>query len=235
MSQTKPEYTPTKRSKLKRLHERGSYVRDDVYAILDAGLICHIAYVIDGQPYVTPTAYWRHKNRVYWHGSAASRMLEAQANGLAVCLTVTHLDGLVMARSGFHHSVNFRSVMLFGTAKAVTDPEEKVHALDEFIDRIAPGRRAELRPNEAQELKATLVVAMEIDEASAKVRAKPPVDDEPDYALPVWAGVIPVAQVIGTPEPDPRLTPGIGYPKHLAPFKAGARFDDILKKNRLPD
>lgn len=197
---------PTPRTRVRRLPKRGRYDAATVHAILDAAYICHVGYAVDGQPYVTPTAHWRHGSRVYWHGSSASRMLRAlQGEGVRCCLTVTHLDGLVLARSAFHHSMNYRSVMALGTARAVLDRDEKETALRAFVERIAPGRWAGLRPVTAQELKATTVVWMELDEASAKVRTGPPVDDEPDYALPIWAGVVPVEQRLGSPLPDGRL------------------------------
>jgi hypothetical protein len=216
------------RSKVKRLPKRGSQERADVYAILDSNILCHIAYVIDGQPFVTPTGYWREGDRLYWHGSSASRMLRNQAGGLPVCLTVTHFDGLVLARSGFHHSVNYRSVMAFGRAQRIDDPKEKEAAVNAYVERVFPGRNRELRAVDAQELKGTTVLGMTIEEASAKVRTGPPVDDEPDYALPVWAGVIPIKQTFGAAIADPRLTPGIGWPQHLAPFGEDKRLDEVF-------
>jgi nitroimidazol reductase NimA-like FMN-containing flavoprotein (pyridoxamine 5'-phosphate oxidase superfamily) len=216
------------RSKVRRMPKRGSQERADIYAILDSHILCHIAYVIEGQPYVTPTGYWRHGDRLYWHGSSASRMLRSQASGIPVCLTVTHLDGLVLARSGFHHSVNYRSVMAFGRASRIDDPAEKQAAVEAYVERIFPGRNAELRPIDGQELKATIVLGMRIEEASAKVRSGPPIDDEPDYGLPVWAGVIPIEQVLGSPLPDPRLAPGTPWPRHLAPYGEGRRLDEVL-------
>ncbi len=221
-------FTPTDRSRVKRLHERGKYDEASVFAILDAAMIAHIGYVIDGQPFVTPTAFWRQGRTLYWHGSAASRMLRFQEKGVPACVTVTHLDGLVLARSGFHHSINYRSVMAFGTAKLVDDPREEEAQLDLFVDRLYPGRRNEIRPNEKQELKGTTVIAMEIEEASAKSRSGPPKDDEPDYALDCWAGVIPIAQVVGVPEADPKLKPGVGFPAGLAGYTSGARLDSVL-------
>lgn len=218
----------THRSKVRRLPKRGSSERARVYAILDAHFLCHVGYVIDGQPYVTPTGYWRHGDRIYWHGSSASRMLRAQAGCLPVCLTVTIVDGLVLARSGFHHSVNYRSVMAFGQAARVDDPEEKRVALDAYVERLFPSRTAEIRPIDPQELKATALLGMTIEEASAKVRTGPPVDDEPDYALPVWAGVIPIRQLVGGPLPDPRLAPGTAWPAHLAPYAEGRALDEVL-------
>ncbi len=221
-------YTPGARSRLRRLYERGSYDVDAINAVLDAGLIAHVGYVIDGQPFVTPTAYWREAEHVYWHGSSASRMLRTVREGVPVCLTVTHLDGLVLARSGFHHSMNYRSVMLFGRAEIVEDPSAKERALDVFIDRLCPGRRAELRPPTPQELKATMVVRMTIEEGSAKVRTGPPKDDEEDYALSVWAGVVPVRQVVGSAVPDPRLPEATPVPEHVRSLVGSETFDAAL-------
>ncbi|WP_374384670.1 pyridoxamine 5'-phosphate oxidase family protein [Dongia sp.] len=221
-------FTPTDRSRVKRLHERGKYDEASIFAILDAAFIAHVGYVMEGQPFVTPTAFWRQGRTLYWHGSAASRMLRFQEKGVPACVTVTHLDGLVLARSGFHHSINYRSVMAFGTAKLVDDPREEAAQLDLFIDRLYPGRRAELRPNETQELKGTTVIAMEIEEASAKTRTGHPKDDEADYALDCWAGVIPIQQVVGKPEADPRLKKGVDFPTGLTRYRDGARFDELL-------
>jgi len=221
-------FNPSTRSRVKRLAKRGAYDRATVYGILDAGLIGHVGYVIDGQPFVTPTAYWRDGDVLYWHGSSASRMLRHLAQGMPACLAVSHLDGLVLARSGFHHSLNYRSVMAFGRARLVEDPAQKGAALDAFLERLYPGRTLTLRPTTAQEIKATKVIAMEIEEASAKVRNGGPVDDEEDYALPIWAGVIPVRQVIGADVPDPRLAPGIARPPHLDAFADGAALDAVL-------
>jgi nitroimidazol reductase NimA-like FMN-containing flavoprotein (pyridoxamine 5'-phosphate oxidase superfamily) len=224
-------FTPTARSQVKRLHERGRYDEESVFAILDAGLVAHIGYVIDGQPYVTPTAYWRRGRQLYWHGSSASRMLRTQSEGIPVCVTVSLLDGLVLARSGFHHSINYRAVMAFGRARKVEDAKEKESELDYFIERIYPGRVATLRPVNQQELKGTTLLAMEIEEASAKVRRGEPKDDEEDYALDIWAGVIPIRQVIGAAENDPRLKPGIPLPEHLNRFADGARFDALVSQS----
>ena len=221
-------YTPTARSKVRRLHERGRYDRDAVFAILDAALFCHIGYVIDGQPYVTPTGYWRVGDRLYWHGSSASRMLRAQSTGIPVCFTVMIVDGLVLARSGFHHSANYRSVMAFGEAVKLDDPEEKRTALNAYIERFLPNRNRELRPITDQELKATTVLGMTIEEASAKIRTGPPKDDEEDYDLPVWAGVVPIRQVFGEPVPDPRLKNGTKAPLHVAGLAPGGDFTAIM-------
>ena len=197
-------FVPSARSKLKRLPKRGHYDRATVYAVLDAGFICHVGYAIDGQPYVTPTAYWREGDAVYWHGSSASRMLRALETGADCCLTVTHLDGLVLARSAFHHSLNFRSAMLFGKAHKIEDAAQKMARLEAFVERLYPGRWQELRPVNAKELKATTVLGMHLEEASAKIRSGGPVDNEADYALPIWAGVIPVRSATGAPEGDAR-------------------------------
>ncbi len=215
------DFAPTARTRLKRLHERGHYDRKTVNEILDAGLMCHVGYVIDGQPYVTATAYWRLGGRVYWHGSSASKMLRHLKGGVPVCFTVALLDGLVLARSGFHSSLNYRSVMALGEARLVADPDEKLAALTAFSDRLTPGRWPELKPPSAQELKATTVISLELEEVAAKVRSGPPKDDPEDLALPVWAGVVPVATVLGRPEPDPRLLPDIPMPDYLSDIAIG--------------
>ncbi|MCG8692825.1 MAG: pyridoxamine 5'-phosphate oxidase family protein [Minwuiales bacterium] len=211
-------FTPTDRSRAKRLHQRAAYDRETIYPILDAGVICHVGYAIDGQPYVTPTCYWREGDRLYWHGSSASRMLRQVKTGIPACVTVTHFDGLVLARSGFHSSINYRCVMAFGAAIEVTDKASKTAALEAFVERLTPGRWAELRPMTDQELKATTVVSMEIEEASAKVRTGQPADDDEDYALDVWAGVVPIRQIAGTVEPDPKLKASVPQPAYLDDF-----------------
>lgn len=207
---------PTARTRVKRLPKRGHYERSEVNEVFDAGFICHIGYVIDGQPYVTPTAYWREGNHIYWHGSSASRMLRAQKTGILVCLTVTHIDGLVMARSAFNHSVNYRSVMLFGQARRVQEPAQKLRQLELFTRRMYPGRWEQLRPVTEQELKATTVLEMKIEEGAAKVRSGPPKDDAEDYTWPVWAGVVPVRMVAGPPADDGRLVPGVSEAGYLS-------------------
>jgi hypothetical protein len=202
-------YTPTGRTQVRRLPKRGVYDKAEVYSILDAGYVCHVGFVADGQPCVMPTGYARAGDRLYIHGSPASRMLRALEGGADVCVTVTLLDGFVLARSAFHHSMNYRSVVVFGRARLVTDPGEKVEALRAFTDHVVPGRWAEVRqPNEG-ELKATKVLALPLDEASAKVRVGPPIDDEEDYSLPVWAGVVPVRMEVGEPVADARLLPEV--------------------------
>ena len=218
----------TERNRVKRMHERGSYDRAALFAILDTALLCHVAYVINGQPYCTPTMFWRDDDMLYWHGSSASRMLRHLKVGIPTCLTVSHLDGLVLARSGFHHSLNYRSAMCFGIANIVDDPAAKAKALADVVDRLYPGRAATLRPNDPQEVKAVTVIGMRIEEASAKVRAKNVADDEEDYALPIWAGVVGIKTVIGEDDPCPRLQPGVARPDNLAAYAQGRALDEVL-------
>lgn len=208
-------YPPTERSKLRRNHKRGQYDRETVHGILDAWPICHVGYVIDGQPYVTPTIHWRDGERVYWHGSSASRMLRTVKTGVPVCLTVTLFDGFVLARSAFNHTANFRSVMVFGNAEQVEGKEEKERALHHMMEHYFPGRQETLRPNTLQEIKATTVVGMTIEDACAKVRTGPPGDDEEDIAaVGAWAGVFPMSHGFGTPLDAPNLRPGISAPDY---------------------
>lgn len=221
MSTLEADYPPTERTRVKRSHERGRYDRETVHAILDAGLMCHVGYVIEGQPYVTPTAYWRSGERVYWHGSSASRMLRHLKARPRVCFTVALMDGLVLARSGFHTSVNYRSVMAFGAAEVVEDASEKLAGLEAMMERVVPGRWPELKPPTEQELKATTLVSLQLEEVVAKVRSGPPKDEAEDYALEVWAGVVPTATAIGRPESDPDLKPGIAVPKNLSLIRIG--------------
>jgi uncharacterized protein len=197
--------TPTKRTQVMRLPKRGDYSAETVLSILDAGFLCHVGFVVDGQPFVIPTGYGRNGDTLYIHGSAASRMLRTLANGVEVCVTVTLLDGLVLARSAFHHSMNYRSVVLFGTATLVESAEEKSVALRAISEQIVPGRWDDVRWPTEQELKATKVLALPISEASAKVRTGPPLDDEEDYALKVWAGILPLHVQAEAAVPDSRL------------------------------
>jgi uncharacterized protein len=213
------DLTPTARSRVKRLRERGAYDFDTIAAILDAGLLCHVGYIIDAQPYVTPTAYWREGKRLYWHGSSASRMLRTVEKGVDVCFTVSHLDGLVLARSGFHHSINYRSVMLFGKAHKVEDYDAKLGAMESFVEHLFPGRWKQLRPATPQEVKATTVLSMAIEEGSAKARTGGPIDDEDDYSWPVWAGVVPVRAVMQSAVPDERLADTGEPPAYLADLR----------------
>ena len=195
-------FQPTPNTTLKRLPQRGVFDRATVYGILDEAFICHVGFVVDGQPFVIPTSFGRAGDQLFIHGSAASRMLRNLAQGVPVCVTVTLLDALVLARSAFHHSVNYRSVVIFGTAQLVEDAAQKMHALEVITDHIVPGRWAEVREPNAQEMKGTTVLALPLTEASAKVRTGPPVDDEEDLALPVWAGVLPLHTVTGAPLAD---------------------------------
>jgi uncharacterized protein len=211
---------PTERTRVKRMNKRAKYDADTVHAILDATPICNVGYVFNGTPYVTPTLQWREGDHIYWHGSSASRMLEA-CEDTQVCVTVSLIDGFVMARSAFNHSCNYRSVMVFGTARKLTDPDEKSLRLRNFTEGLWPGRWEMLRPVTTQEMKATTVLTLPLDEASAKVRSGPPGDDEADYALPVWAGVIPVRQQVLPPVDDPRLVPGLVPPRHVTDFRFG--------------
>ena len=221
MSLPEVDYPPTERTRAKRLYDRARYDRESVHAILDAGLLCHVGYVIDGQPYVTPTAYWREGERVYWHGSSASRMLRHMKSRPRVCLTVALMDGLVLARSGFHSSVNYRSVMAFGEAEVVEDPAHKLAALEAMMERIVPGRWPTLKPPTAQELKATTLASLKLEEVVAKARSGPPKDEPEDYALDVWAGEVPVTTLIGAPVSDPDLKPGIAVPENLTKIRFG--------------
>ena len=207
-------YVPTPRTRLVREPQRAVYDRSVAYQILDEGFICHVGFVVDGQPFVIPTGYGRSGANLYIHGSAASRMLRNLDQGVAVCVTVTLLDGLVLARSIFNHSMNYRSVVVLGTAVAVEDRTEKLEALRLLSEHILPGRWAESRQPNEKELKATFVMKLPIAEFSAKVRQGPPVDDEEDYAFPTWAGVIPLAMVPGKPVDDPRLEPGRAVPRY---------------------
>ncbi|WP_428541868.1 pyridoxamine 5'-phosphate oxidase family protein [Rhodopila sp.] len=218
------------RNRLRRTHERGRFDKATVYDILDSAMVAHIAYVIDGQPFCTPTGFWREDDKLYWHGSSASRMIRSQSAGVPVCVTVTHFDAIVLARSGFHHSVNYRSVMAFGTARMVDDQEEKRRLMDRFVDRLFPGRSGEIRPPTKQEMKATSFVVMPIDQASGKIRATHVVDDEEDYSLPVWTARIPLRQVLGEAEPCPRQLPGLAVPPGMAGYRDGRLLEEALRE-----
>jgi nitroimidazol reductase NimA-like FMN-containing flavoprotein (pyridoxamine 5'-phosphate oxidase superfamily) len=216
------------RNRVKRMNKRGHYDRATLYPVLDAALLCHVAYVIDGQPYCTPTAFWREHDTLFWHGSSASRMLRAQAGGIPVCLTVAHIDGLVLARSGFHSSINYRSVMAFGTAHRLEDPAAKRRAMDAFVERFFPGRARALRQPSDQEVKATSVLSMAIEQASGKIRTGGPADDEEDFSYPIWAGVIPLRTIIGAPQDCPRLPAGLVPGADVARYEPGCAVDDAF-------
>jgi len=215
-------FTPTARTQVKRLPKRAAYDRDTVFKILDEAFVCHVGFVADGQPFVIPTNFGRSGETIYLHGSAASRMLRTLSEGLPVCVTVTLADGLVLARSAFHHSVNYRSVVVLGTARLVDDPSEKMEALRLFTEHIMKGRWEEIRWPTEQELKATTVLALPLEEVSAKVRTGGPIDDEEDYSLPVWAGVLPLPVVPAVPIADARLKAGTAVPQYMKAYRRGS-------------
>jgi nitroimidazol reductase NimA-like FMN-containing flavoprotein (pyridoxamine 5'-phosphate oxidase superfamily) len=210
--------TPTPRTRLVREADRAVYDREAAYRILDEGFLCHVGFVVDGQPFVIPTSYGRTDDSLYIHGSAASRMLRQMKESLPVCVTVTLLDGLVLARSIFNHSMNYRSVVVLGKATPVDDPDEKIEALRLFSEHIIPGRWADARQPNERELRATSVLRVPIEEFSAKVRQGPAVDDEEDYSFPTWAGVVPLEMVAGAPIDDARLLPGREVPAYAKKY-----------------
>jgi nitroimidazol reductase NimA-like FMN-containing flavoprotein (pyridoxamine 5'-phosphate oxidase superfamily) len=213
---------PSERARVRRAPARADYDRETIDAILDEALVAHLGFVVDGQPYVIPTLHARVGDEVYVHGSAASRMVTMLGAGVPACLTVTLIDGLVLARSAFHHSMNYRSAVVLGRARFVEGPEERETALEAFTERLVPGRWAEVRPPSRQELKGTRVLALSLDEASAKVRTGGPVDDAEDHALDVWAGVVPLTVQQGAIEPDPLLREGILLSPSVAAWIADA-------------
>ena len=211
------EQTP--RTRLKRLPKRGRFERESINSILDEAFICHVGFVVDGQPYVIPTGFARAGDQLYIHGSAASRMLRNLANGVEVCVTVTLVDGLVLARSAFHHSINYRSVVILGKATLVAGPDEKNKALEALTNHIVPSRWDDVRWPTELELKATSVLRLPITEASAKIRTGPPIDDEEDYAMDVWAGVLPLTLKSGEPINDPRLNSGLKPLAYISDYR----------------
>ena len=215
------DFPKTNRTTIKRLPKRGVYDRDSVYAILDEGFICHVGFAVDGKPVVIPTGYARVEDRLYIHGSQASRMLRTLSQGIDVCVTVALIDGLVLARSAFHHSINYRSVVVFGKASLVENADDKSVALFAFSEHVIPGRWNNVREPTPEELAMTSVLGMELTEASAKVRTGPPLDDEEDYLLPVWAGVIPLQLSSGEPIKDPRLPDDIALPLYVKNYQRG--------------
>ena len=210
---------PTDRTRVRRVPQRGAYERETIEAILDETLVSHVGFVHDGQPVFIPTLHARLGDRLYLHGSAASRMLRTLHEGVPVCATATLIDGLVLARSAFHHSVNYRSVVVFGTATLIEPGEETVKVLELFTEKLVPGRWADVRPPTRQELKSTKVLSLPLDEASAKVRSGPPIDDDEDYELPVWAGVLPLTTNVAEPEPDTRLDAAIETPGYVTAWR----------------
>ena len=209
----------TTRTKLKRLPKRGNFERRTIYEILDEAFVCHVGFCVDNQPFVIPTSFARTGDRLVIHGSAASRMMRSLSEEIDVCVTVTLIDGLVLARSAFHHSMNYRSVVVFGKAKIVREEQEKYEALKALTEHIVPNRWPEIRPPTKNELKGTTVLSLSLTEASAKIRAGGPVDDEEDYNLNVWAGVLPLYQGVGKPIADERLSSEIEIPEHVSNYK----------------
>jgi len=216
---TNMTFTQTERTKLKRLPKRGHFDRETVYGILDEGFICHVGFAPEGQPVVIPTGYARDGDKLYIHGSQASRLLRTLSGGVDACVTVTIIDGLVLARSAFHHSMNYRSVVIFGRATLVEDREEKMAALFALSEHFIRGRWAEVREPTEVEMKQTTVLSLPLVEASAKIRTGPPLDAEEDYAMNVWAGVIPLRLVAGEPIADPLLPEGIQVPTYARDYK----------------
>lgn len=210
------------RTEFHRLPKRGSHDPATIHAILDAGFLAHVGFVVEGQPFVIPTLFGREGDSLYLHGSAASRMLHQLEGGAPACVNVTLVDGLVLARSAFHHSMNYRSVMAFGTARIIEDPERKTHALRVISEHVIAGRWEAVRAPYEKELKATAVLEFTIEEASAKVRTGGPLDDEEDYALPVWAGVLPMRLTAGAPVPDARLAAGAEPPEHVLQYRSAS-------------
>jgi nitroimidazol reductase NimA-like FMN-containing flavoprotein (pyridoxamine 5'-phosphate oxidase superfamily) len=210
---------PTERTRVVREPQRGVYDRESIYNILDEAFVCHVGFSMEGQPYVIPTLFARVGDALYFHGSAASRMLRNLSEGISVCITVTLTDGFVLARSVFNHSMNYRSVVALGKATLVNAPQEKYEALHAFTEKILPGRWKEARQPNEKELKATSILRLPLTEVSAKIRTGPPLDDDPDYALPVWAGVIPLHMEVGSPLRDERCDPAIPLPHYLQNFR----------------
>lgn len=213
------DFERTERTTVRRLPKRASYERETVNGILDEGFVCHVGFVVEGSPVVIPTGYGRVGETLYIHGSAASRMLKALREGIDVCVTVTLIDGLVLARSAFHHSLNYRSVVVFGNARIVEDEDEKWEALRSFTDHVMRGRWEESRQPTQQEMRATTVLALPLNEASAKIRTGPPIDDDEDYELPVWAGVLPLRLETAESIPDPQLREGIELPRYIRDYR----------------
>lgn len=218
---TETDLAPSDRARLKRYHWLAKYDRDTINGIIDAGIICQVAYVLDGAPYVTPTSHWRIDDTVYWHGSSASRMLKAQQAGIPVCFSVTHLDGIVFARAAMNHNVLYRSVMAFGNAELCSE-EEKRMALAVFTDRLAPGLWDYARKPSEQEWKATKVIRLKLDEVAAKVNDQLSGDEKDDLCSDRWAGMVSLRLAQGAPVPDPRLAPGIAMPEFARLFRYGA-------------
>jgi uncharacterized protein len=223
-----PTYPVDALNRVKRKSDRAQYDHETVHRLLDAAALAHVSYIVEGWPVCTPTLFWREGSRLYWHGSNSSRMLKRLSDGERACLTVTHFDSLVLARCGFNHSADYRSVMAFGHAHLVDDPAAKRQALRMMVDRLFPNRTAELRQSTEQEINATTVLAMDIERASAKIRSKGVVDDDEDYALPIYAERIPLTLVCGVPQPCPRLMPGVPRPTGLEQYRDGNPLESAL-------
>jgi nitroimidazol reductase NimA-like FMN-containing flavoprotein (pyridoxamine 5'-phosphate oxidase superfamily) len=221
MAMDADHYQRTERTQLRRLPERGAYDRTTVHAILDEGFICHVGFVVDGQPHVIPTGYVRVGETIYLHGSSGSRL--GLRPGMPVCVTVTLLDGIVLARSAFHHSFQYSSVVALGRTRLVTDPEEKDTALSALVEHFVPGRSTDVRPGDRRELAATAVLALPLEEVSAKVRTGDPKDEDQDYDLPYWAGILPLSLEPGRPIPDHRLKPGIPVPPYVTAWSRNGK------------
>lgn len=232
---TTTDFPVTERTRLRRRPQRGAYDEASIFGILDAGVIAHVGYVVDGEPLVTPTAYWREGRQLFWHGAAASRALRAQANGLPVCVTVSHLDGFVLGRSGFAHSLLYRSVMAFGRTQPVEGRAAKRRAMNAFIERLYPGRTAEIRPVHDAELDMITVICMPIEEASAKIRGGGVNEKDEDLAAPGWAGVIRVETTIGAARSDERIDARVARPASLGAWSEGVSLGDVLSKPGRPD
>ncbi len=211
----KEEFAKTERNQVRRIAKRGKYDKETIYPILDEGFLCHVSFCINEQPFIIPTLFARVEDAIYIHGSHISRMLKTLAEGVPICLSVTLVDGLVLARSAFHHSMNYRSTVIFGTGKLVTDEAEKLLALKAISDHLLPERWEDCRQPNAKELNVTSVIKIEIEEASAKIREGMPVDDKEDYDLPIWAGVLPITQTFGAPVSDGKLSKNIETPDYL--------------------
>jgi len=214
---------PTDRTRVKRLPERGAYDKKTIYSILDEGLVCHVGFAVEGQPFVIPMTYARSGDKIILHGSGGSRLMKILKNGAEVCVVVTHLDAMVLARSAFHHSMNYRSVVIFGRAQVIEDDEAKLAAFENFFEHVMPGRWLDARKPNHKELTQTAVIELSLDDASAKIRTGPPSDDEEDHNLPVWAGLLPFELTAKPAVDDPKLRPGIDRPDYIRRYKGKGR------------
>jgi nitroimidazol reductase NimA-like FMN-containing flavoprotein (pyridoxamine 5'-phosphate oxidase superfamily) len=225
----------SKRTELRRIPDRGSHDWETIGQILDAGFLASVGFCVDGQPFVIPMLYGRDGDKLYLHGSAASRMLRELESGIPACLTVTLVDGLVLSRSAFDHSMNYRSVVAFGTARKVADPEQKIKSLRVISEHLIAGRWEDVREPSEKELKATTVLEFSIEEASSKVRSGPPLDDESDYGLPVWAGVLPLEIKSRPPIPDDKLVEGVTLPDYVRPYDARLAGHSQIRDFPIPE